>query len=65
MTAGLTIVFLFLWLGRYQPATKYARTYAVTTPVIAEVSGRVIEVVSEGGQLPSPTRQSAIRSPPS
>ncbi len=45
-----TLTFLFIWLGRYQPMTAYARTYTVTTPIIAEVSGRVIEVVSEGGK---------------
>ncbi len=46
----VTLVFLFLWLGRYQPVTHYARSYAITTPVISEVQGRVIEVTSEGGK---------------
>jgi len=30
--------------------TSYARSYAVTTPIIAEVQGRVIEVAAEGGK---------------
>ena len=42
--------FGFLLLTRYQPATRFARTYVVTTPIIAEVSGRVTEVVAEGGK---------------
>jgi multidrug resistance efflux pump len=48
--AGATVVFLLLWVGRYQPITSQARTYAVTVPVISEVAGRVIEVSPIGGQ---------------
>jgi len=48
--AAVTIIFLFIWLGRYQPVTKYARTYAITTSVISEVQGRVIEVTRDGGK---------------
>ena len=44
------IAFGLLFLTRYQPATHYARTYVATTPIIAEVSGRVIEVTAEGGK---------------
>jgi len=39
-----TIAFLLIWVGRYQPITSQARTYAVTVPVISEVAGRVVEV---------------------
>ena len=38
-----------LMLGRYQPMTSHARTYAVATPIVAEVRGKVIEVSAEGG----------------
>jgi multidrug resistance efflux pump len=48
--AGSTIIFLLLWVGRYQPITSQARTYAVTVPVISEVAGRVIEVAPVAGQ---------------
>ncbi len=44
------LAFGFLFLTRYQPATHFARTYVATTPIIAEVSGRVIEVTAEGGK---------------
>ncbi|MCC5786715.1 MAG: HlyD family secretion protein [Phycisphaeraceae bacterium] len=40
----------FLWLGRYQPMTRHARTVSITTPIVSEVSGRVIEVVGEGAR---------------
>lgn len=40
----------FLWMGRYQPMTHHARTISVTTPIVSEVSGRVIEVVGQGGR---------------
>jgi RND family efflux transporter MFP subunit len=46
----VVLFFGFLFLGRYQPATSVARTYAFTTPIVAEVQGRVIEVTSEGGK---------------
>ncbi|XVJ58570.1 MAG: HlyD family secretion protein [Tepidisphaera sp.] len=42
--------FGMIFLTRYQPVTRFARTYIVTTPIIAEVSGRVIEVTAEGGK---------------
>ncbi len=42
--------FGFLFLTRYQPATSFARTYVATTPIIAEVSGRVTAVTAEGGK---------------
>jgi multidrug resistance efflux pump len=48
--AGATIVFLLLWVGRYQPVTSQARTYAIIVPVISEVAGRVIEVTPNAGQ---------------
>lgn len=42
--------FGLLWLSRYQPMTHYARTLSMTTPIVSEVSGRVVEVVGEGGE---------------
>jgi len=45
-----TIAFLLIWVGRYQPVTSQARTYAVTVPVISEVAGRVVEVAPIAGQ---------------
>ncbi|MSR62930.1 MAG: HlyD family secretion protein [Planctomycetes bacterium] len=48
--AVATVLFLFLWVGRCQPVTSFARTYAITTPIICEVTGRVVEVTQEGGK---------------
>ncbi len=45
-----TLAFGFVWLSRYQPVTQFSRTYVATTPIIAEVSGRVIEVTAESGK---------------
>lgn len=39
----------FLWLDRYQPMTNRARTYAITTPIISEIQGRVTKVHVSGG----------------
>lgn len=49
----IVVVLLFglLMLSRYQPMTSHARTYAVTTPIVAEVRGKVIEVSAEGGAM--------------
>ena len=49
----IVVVLLFglLMLSRYQPMTSHARTYAVTTPIVAEVRGKVIEVPAEGGAM--------------
>jgi multidrug resistance efflux pump len=46
------LAFGFMWLNRYQPMTKHARTYAITTAMIAEVTGKVSEVhVLDGGRV--------------
>jgi len=50
-----TIVFLLIWVGRYQPVTSQARTFTVTVPIISEVSGRVIEVAPLAGRLLAPS----------
>lgn len=46
--ALVAFVVLYTLLSRYQPMTHGARTYAVVTPIISEVQGRVIEVAAEG-----------------
>lgn len=46
--------FGFLWLGRYQPMTPHARTVAITTPIVAEVQGRVIEVTEARSTMLEP-----------
>lgn len=40
----VSIGFLLLMMGMYQPFTKEARVYTLTTPVLPTVKGRVIEV---------------------
>jgi multidrug resistance efflux pump len=40
----ISIGFLLLMMGMYQPFTKEARVYTLTTPVLPTVKGRVIEV---------------------
>lgn len=49
--AAAVLIFGFIILGRFQPMTRDARTFAITTPIVAEVQGRVTEVVAEGGHL--------------
>ena len=47
----LIVLFVgFMFLGRYQPMTHRARTYAITTPIVAEAQGKVIEVPVKGGE---------------
>ena len=36
--------FLLLLVNMYQPITKEARLYAITTPIVPDVKGRVVEV---------------------
>lgn len=43
----VVVGFGFIFLGRYQPQTHNARTYAIVTPIVAETSGRVIEVAGK------------------
>ncbi len=40
----VTVTFLFIWLGRFQPMTSQSRTYTPTVSIISEVAGRVTEV---------------------
>ncbi len=40
----ISIGFLLLMMGMYHPFTKEARIYALTTPVLSTVKGRVTEV---------------------
>ena len=54
----ISIGFLLLMMGMYHPFTKEARIYALTTPVLSTVKGRVTEVnvragdrVAKGGLL--------------
>ncbi len=48
----VVLLFGFMFLNRYQPMTGHARTYAIVTPMIAEVTGKVSEVhVLEGGEV--------------
>lgn len=42
--------FGMIWMGRYQPMTNHSQTFVISTPIVAQVQGRVIEVVSEGGE---------------
>lgn len=54
----VTSIFLFMavlgfgmiWMGRYQPVTHQSQTFVISTPIVAEVQGRVTEVVSDGGE---------------
>lgn len=46
---GSVLMMGFIFLSRYQPMTSQTRTFAITTPIVAEVKGKVIEVASEGG----------------
>jgi multidrug resistance efflux pump len=47
----LVVLFMgFVFLGRYQPMTHRAQTYAITTPIVAEAQGKVIEVPVTGGE---------------
>lgn len=45
-----SIGFLLLMMGMYQPFTKEARFYSITTPILPTVKGRVIEVNVKQGQ---------------
>ncbi len=48
----LVVLFVgFMFLGRYQPMTHRAQTYAITTPIVAEAQGKVIEVPVTGGEM--------------
>ena len=47
---GITSIgFLLLMMGMYQPFTKEARIYTLTTPVLPTVTGRVTEVNVKNG----------------
>ena len=39
--------FLLMMMNMYQPITKEARLYAITTPIVPDVKGRVVEVPVE------------------
>ncbi|MEN0020974.1 MAG: efflux RND transporter periplasmic adaptor subunit [Planctomycetota bacterium] len=45
------IFFGVMMLSRYQPMTSHARTYAITTPIVAEVQGLIEEVHVTGGEM--------------
>ncbi len=45
----ISIGFLLLMMGMYHPFTKEARIYALTTPVLSTVKGRVTEVNVRAG----------------
>lgn len=46
----VVLAFGFMWLNRYQPMTSHARTYVISTPIIAEVTGKIETVhVLDGG----------------
>ncbi len=48
---GVTSIgFLLLMMGMYQPFTKEARFYSLTTPVLPTVTGRVISVSARHGE---------------
>ncbi len=48
----LVVLFMgFVFLGRYQPMTHRAQTYAITTPIVAEAQGKVVEVPVQGGEM--------------
>jgi RND family efflux transporter MFP subunit len=47
--AVVFMALLLLVLNRYQPITPYARFLALTTPIVSEVSGKVIEVLAQEG----------------
>ncbi len=47
----VTVFFGLLLLGRYQPMTNQARTYAINTPIVSEIQGKVLEVTAEGNTL--------------
>jgi RND family efflux transporter MFP subunit len=46
----VTVAILLLCVNRYQPVTSQSRFVAITTPIISEVSGKVIEVLAQEGQ---------------
>lgn len=48
--AFATLFIGYLLLDRYQPMTSRARTYAITTPIISEVQGRVTDVFIKGSK---------------
>ncbi len=48
-TAVILMSLLLLVLNRYQPITPHARFLALTTPIVSEVSGKVVEVLAQEG----------------
>jgi multidrug resistance efflux pump len=46
----VSIGFLLLMMGMYQPFTKEGRLYSLTTPVLPTVKGRVIDVRAKHGE---------------
>lgn len=44
LVGAFTLLFLVLMMNMYQPLTKDSRFMALTTPIISDVRGRVIEV---------------------
>lgn len=53
-TAIIMMTLLLLVLNRYQPITHHARFLALTTPIVSEVPGKVVEVLArEGAPLKS------------
>jgi len=44
LVGAFTLLFLLLMMNMYQPLTKDSRFMAATTPIVAEVRGKVIEV---------------------
>ncbi len=53
-TAGVIGMFLmgwiFLYMAMYQPISRMARVYSVTTPITSQVSGLITEVYVKGNQ---------------
>jgi RND family efflux transporter MFP subunit len=47
--AVVTMGLILLVLNRYQPVTSQARFLALTTPIVSEVSGKVVEVLAQEG----------------